>query len=54
MLKKNKIGFSVHYGRPVHLMNYYKNKKLCPNSKVFDETISLPVHSGIIKKVLHI
>ena len=55
--KKNKIGFSVHYGRPVNLMNYYKkNKKVCPNSKIFsEETISLPVHSGINKKsITHI
>ena len=52
MFKKNKIGFSVHYGRPVNLLNYYKkNNKLCPNSKIFsEETISLPVHSGIDKK----
>ena len=55
--KKNKIGFSVHYGIPVHLTNYYKkNKKLCPNAKIFsEETISLPVHSGIDKKsITHI
>ncbi len=57
MFKKNKIGFSVHYGRPVDLMNYYKKKrKNCPMSEIFsEETISLPVHSAIDnQKIEHI
>ncbi len=49
LFKNNKVGFSIHYARPVHLMNYYKNSiKHCKNSKKFsEETISLPVHSSI-------
>ena len=54
-LKEKKIGFSIHYARPVHLMSYYKNiqnKKIkLPNSEKYSkENISLPVHSGITKK----
>ncbi len=54
-LKEKKIGFSIHYARPVHLMSYYKKnerKKIkLPNSEKYSkENISLPVHSGITKK----
>ena len=57
IFKKNKVGFSIHYARPVHLMNFYKKRtKDCKNSSKFsEETISLPCHSDInykkIKKI---
>jgi len=54
LFKKNNIGFSIHYARPVNLMNFYKARtKECKNAKKFsDETISLPCHSDInLKKI---
>ena len=49
LFKKKKVGFSIHYARPVNLMNYYKNRtKDCKNALKFsDETISLPAHSDM-------
>ena len=50
MLKKNKIGVSVHYSRQLPEMYYYKNKyKLkkgdFPNSNLYANTnISLPIY----------
>ena len=54
-LKKERVGFSIHYARPLHLMTYYKknqnNKtKLLKSEKYSRENISLPVHSEIGKK----
>ena len=54
LFKKNNVGFSIHYARPVNLMNFYKARtKECKNAKKFsDETISLPCHSDInLKKI---
>ena len=58
MLKKNKIGVSVHYSRQLPEMHYYKNKyKLkkgkFPNSNLYANTnISLPIYPKLsMKKV---
>ena len=54
LFKKNNVGFSIHYARPVNLMNFYRARtKECKNAKKFsDETISLPCHSDInLKKI---
>ncbi len=52
LFKIYKIGFSIHYARPVNLMNFYKERtKKCINAKKFsDETISLPSHSDMNTK----
>lgn len=50
-LKLSKIGFSIHYKRPITAMSYYKkkyninNKKYYKNALLYgDRCISLPVH----------
>ena len=57
VLKKNNIGFSVHYQTSLDKMTFYKNKykinNLCKNSILYGEqNISLPVHSGITKEMI--
>lgn len=50
-LKKNNIGFSIHYAKSLNVMSYYNKGKRLRNSETFsEETISLPVHSDINKK----
>lgn len=54
-LKKNNIGFSVHYAKSLERMSYYSNiyhqKLKLKNSNIYSkQNISLPVHSGINRK----
>jgi len=54
-LTKNKIGFSIHYAKPIDKMSYYikRNKLFCKNAKIYsNQNISLPVHSGLNKKII--
>jgi perosamine synthetase len=54
-LTNNRIGFSIHYAKPINKMSYYfkKNKISCKNAKIYsDENISLPVHSGLNKTII--
>ena len=55
VLTNNKIGFSIHYAKPINKMSYYfrRNKQLCKNAEIYsNENISLPVHSGLNKKII--
>ena len=52
-LNKKKIGYSIHYAKPVPLMKYYKfkyniNSREYSNSKFYsDRVLSLPVNDHI-------
>ena len=52
---KEKIGFSIHYANSLDNMSFYKsNSSKCENSNIYaNENISLPVHSGINKKMIN-
>jgi perosamine synthetase len=55
-LKKNNVGFSIHYGTALPLMNYYKskyniNRKRFLNSLAYgDRVLSLPVYPELKNK----
>lgn len=63
-LKKNKIGFSVHYEKPLPMMDFYKKKYFFPNKQFVnaknygERVISLPVYPKLkdveIKKICKI
>lgn len=57
--KKNNIGVSVHYAKPLPLMSYYKNKYKTnlmdyKNAKIYADTnISLPISENLSIKEVH-
>ena len=58
-LKKQKIGFSIHYAKPITSLRYYKNKynldkKNYKNAHLYaDRSISLPVYNQLTRSEIN-
>ncbi len=57
-LKKNNLGFSIHYARPLPLMSFYRKRnkeqgKFKNSSKYSNNSISLPVYNKLTKNDLN-